>query len=92
MRTPRDPGAVARLAGAGRPVDAVLAAWTDPGRAPEWHARARGEVRQTMPVLAAALDRLAAEIPGATVTEYNDPLVRTSRLRALLNPTEGENR
>ena len=32
------------------------------------------------------------EIPGATVTEYNDPLVRTSRLRALLNPTEGEGR
>lgn len=25
------------------------------------------------------------EIPGATVTEYNDPLVRTSRIRALLD-------
>lgn len=24
------------------------------------------------------------------VTQYNDPLVRTSKLRALLNPTEGE--
>ncbi len=41
------------------PVDAVVRAWTTPGRMPAWHARAQRVVRSAMPVLARALDRLS---------------------------------
>lgn len=42
-------------------VDAVAAAWTRPGPSPEWHEQSRARVRQVMPLLARALDRLAEE-------------------------------
>lgn len=41
------------------PVDALVRAWTTPGRYPYWHARAQHVVRQAMPLLGRALDRLA---------------------------------
>ena len=55
-RSPRE-GIYDRLAA----VDAVTAAWTRPGPNPEYHRRMQAEVRQSMPVLARALDRLARE-------------------------------
>lgn len=60
-RTPSDRRTVERLASEGTPAEAVRKAWTDPGSHPEWHRRMTVEVRRSMPVLAAALDRLAAE-------------------------------
>lgn len=59
MRTPADPQRVHDLAHTGDPADAVIRAWTNPGPNPQWHEAARREVRKTMPVLAAALDRFA---------------------------------
>ncbi len=41
--------------------DAVIFAWKYPGRRPDWHQRKVDEVRRGMPLLARALDRLAAE-------------------------------
>lgn len=41
--------------------EAVLAAWTDPGRSPTWHSRQRVDMTYRMPVLARALYRLEAE-------------------------------
>lgn len=41
--------------------DAVARAWTTPGANPEWHKKAQQEVRDAMPVLARALDRLTTE-------------------------------
>lgn len=43
------------------PVDAVIKAWTNPGSNEWWHANAKHDVRQSMPLLARALDRLAKE-------------------------------
>lgn len=43
-----------------KPCDAVLAAWTDAGRVPEYHYAMQGELRRRWPVLAGALDSLAA--------------------------------
>jgi hypothetical protein len=43
------------------PAAAVLAAWTQPGANPGWHADAQHAVRRSMPLLARALDRLAQE-------------------------------
>jgi len=42
-------------------IDAILAAWNEPGRDPLWHAKKKGVVRSEMPVLARALDRASAE-------------------------------
>lgn len=61
MRTPHDPARVRQLAEEGSVEEAVLRAWTDPGAHPAWHARAQREVRNAMPVLAAALDRMERE-------------------------------
>lgn len=43
------------------PLDAIVAAWTEPGPNPFWHKRARMAVHRAMPELARALDRAAAE-------------------------------
>jgi hypothetical protein len=43
------------------PLDAVVRAWTDPGPHPQWHRKMQAEVRDSMPLLARALDRLTAE-------------------------------
>lgn len=42
-------------------LDAVLAAWTRPGRSPRYHRAMQAEARAAMPVLARALDRLERE-------------------------------
>lgn len=42
-------------------VEAVVAAWTTPGRRPDWDREVAREFRDAAPVLARALDRLAAE-------------------------------
>ena len=42
-------------------LNAVVAAWTEPGQRPEWHEKMRERVRLEMPLLARALDRAAAE-------------------------------
>lgn len=60
--TPVDPGAIDRFVyGSPDPVDAVIRAWVDPGVNPHWHAFRRDMLHRDMPVLAAALDRLAAQ-------------------------------
>lgn len=41
------------------PEEAVVRAWTDPGKHPSWHHRMQQVVFKQMPVLARALDRLA---------------------------------
>ena len=61
MHTPADPATVQHLAQRGEPAQAVIEAWTRPGPHPQWHEAAKREVRDAMPVLAAALDRMAAE-------------------------------
>jgi len=43
------------------PVEAVVAAWTTTGRRPDWDLRVAGMIRDAAPLLARALDRLAAE-------------------------------
>ena len=43
------------------PVEAVVAAWTTAGRRPDWDVRVAGMIRDAAPLLARALDRLAAE-------------------------------
>ena len=43
------------------PLDAVLAAWANQGANPTWHQVMQSEVRDSMPLLARALDRLTAE-------------------------------
>lgn len=42
-------------------LDAVLAAWTRPGRSLRYHRAMQAEARAAMPVLARALDRLERE-------------------------------
>ena len=42
------------------PVNAILAAWLEPGLNPAWHEQAKAATRDAMPLLARALDRLAA--------------------------------
>jgi hypothetical protein len=44
-----------------RAEEAVVRAWADPGDRGGWHERARDEVRETMPLLARALDRMARQ-------------------------------
>ena len=39
-------------------IEAVVKAWSDPGRVPTWHYNAKDRVRSEMPLLARALDRL----------------------------------
>lgn len=60
MKTPADPEYVKARAGEGSPSEAVVRAWTDPGRDPAWHQRQKNMVRGGMPVLAEALNRLVA--------------------------------
>lgn len=49
-----------RLYDALPPAEAVRRAWTDQGAAPAWHDAMKAEVASHMPLLARALDRLAA--------------------------------
>lgn len=46
------------------PEEAVIAAWVNTGPNPQWHRRCQDVVRQQMPLLARALDRLAEENDG----------------------------
>ena len=39
-------------------IEAVVKAWSEPGRVPTWHYNAKDRVRSEMPLLARALDRL----------------------------------
>jgi hypothetical protein len=58
------------------PVAAVRRAWTDPGNNPRWHKTSQRMVRAYMPLLAEALDRLAASPPyGARVDHVNRRLL-----------------
>lgn len=41
-------------------VEAVVKAWTDPGPVPEYHRKAQWDLWSEWPVLAKALDELAA--------------------------------
>jgi len=43
------------------PAEAIAAAWNEAGPQAGWHARARTEVRMTMPLLARAIERLTQE-------------------------------
>lgn len=43
------------------PIDALIKAWTVPGKHPAWHYRMQQVVRANMPVLARAIDRLVQE-------------------------------
>lgn len=61
-RTPVTPGAW-QAADALPPLEAVVAAWTDPGPNPFWHRMQQEALRQSMPLLAHALDRLAERHP-----------------------------
>ena len=45
------------------PIEAVVAAWTQMGRNPKWHLNTQNFVRESMPLLARALDRLAEAKP-----------------------------
>jgi hypothetical protein len=49
-----------RLYDALPPDEAARRAWVDPGLAPDWHEAMKAEVASHMPLLARALDRLAA--------------------------------
>jgi hypothetical protein len=40
------------------PIEAIFASWNEPGPHPEYHQKAKDEVRSAMPLLARALDRL----------------------------------
>lgn len=60
-RTPHSPERVAQLAAQGTAIEAVVAAWINPGPHPHWHKYRQRDVRESMPVLALALDRLAKE-------------------------------
>lgn len=46
------------------PLEAVVRAWAESGVHPGWHDAAAADVRETMPLLGRALDRLAVEHPG----------------------------
>ena len=39
-------------------IEAVVKAWSEPGRVPTWHYNAKDRVRSEMPLLARALGRL----------------------------------
>lgn len=58
MTTPATPESLAQFDHP-PPLDAILAAWTQPGTHPESHWRRRNRVREVMPELADALDRAA---------------------------------
>jgi len=60
VTTPTTPEGLARYDDL-PPLDAIVAAWTEPGSHPEWHRRQKAEVWRRMPLLARALDRAAAE-------------------------------
>jgi hypothetical protein len=61
IKTPTRDGEALRLAMTGTSIEAVIAAWNEPGPHPDWHERAKSQVRDAMPVLALALDRLARD-------------------------------
>jgi hypothetical protein len=69
------------------PVAAVRRAWTDPGNNPRWHKTSQRMVRAYMPLLAEALDRLAASPPyGARVEHVKRRLLEFARTAG---PTAG---
>lgn len=70
MKTPITPEGLAMYDQLG-PSLAAVAAWTSPGNNPAWHNYAKAIVRETMPVLARNLDRLAADYQHEIRTEGN---------------------
>ena len=44
------------------PLDAVVAAWSNPGRVPAYHAYMQVRLEREWPLLARALDRLVQEV------------------------------
>lgn len=58
MHTPFSQAHIDMLNSTLSPIEATVRAWNDPGKHPDWHYRAKLEVRNAMPALAAALDRL----------------------------------
>lgn len=63
MHTPFVPEAL-RMYDHLSPMEAILAAWTQAGPYPEWHAKMRKQVHALMPVLAHNLERLEATSRG----------------------------
>ena len=47
------------------PAEAILAAWNTPGPEPIWHEEAKRLVRNLMPVMARAIDRLNSKETNA---------------------------
>ena len=60
MRTPVTPGGLRKYDDL-PPVEALVKAWTTPGRAPLWNEHAKQVARNAMPLTARALDRLVEE-------------------------------
>lgn len=58
--TPITPGGLRKLDGLPA-AEALVRAWTEPGPAPRLHEQERAELHRRMPLVARALDRLAAE-------------------------------
>lgn len=50
-------------------IEAVLAAWREPGPRPDWHRATQQEVRDCMPLLARAIERLVVEDRHRTENE-----------------------
>lgn len=43
------------------PVEAIVAAWTNPGPKPSWHREMQMELHSRMPLVARAIERLVAD-------------------------------
>lgn len=79
------------------PITATIAAWRTPGPRPDWHERARATVREVMPVLGRALDRLAGHRSTADGEQSAAPASAAATakrladaekiIRALMTPT-----
>ena len=78
--TPRTPEGLRSLDHL-EPADAVLRAWTEAGPNPEWHARTRAELHDSMPLLARALDRLEIQATAQPATQRLAIQVATLRLK-----------
>ncbi len=60
MRTPTTPDGLRRYDHL-PPAEAAVKAWTEAGPHPAWHKMAHRAAAEAMPLLARALDRMAAE-------------------------------
>ncbi len=79
MKTPTTPEGLKKFDHL-MPMDAILLAWHDPGSNPEWHAAAKKQVADSMPLLARALDRLPSILSKDSLdTILSKPLIETVR-------------